>query len=58
MEDWQWLLALRKEERPTIPDDISPTMMELGNIARKCWSEKPEDRPQLSEVLARLNAFA
>ena len=45
-------------DRPAIPDYISPKMMELWNVAKKCWSANPGDRPQFSHVLAKLTAFA
>ena len=47
-----------KGDRPGIPHDISPKMMELWNIAKECWSGNPWDRPQFPRVLAELNAFA
>lgn len=46
--------AAFKQERPTIPGDISP---DLAFIIQSCWVEDPNMRPSFSQVIRMLNAF-
>ena len=51
---WEVPPTVFKGDRPAIPDGIPPKMMELWNIAKDCWSPNPRDRPQFSQVHAKL----
>ncbi|GMH23132.1 hypothetical protein Nepgr_024975 [Nepenthes gracilis] len=44
--------AAFKQERPPIPDDISP---ELAFIIQSCWVEDPNLRPSFSQIVRLLN---
>ncbi|OIV98544.1 hypothetical protein TanjilG_12130 [Lupinus angustifolius] len=46
--------AAFKQERPSIPDDISP---DLTFIIQSCWVEEPNMRPSFSQIIRMLNAF-
>ncbi|RDX66395.1 Serine/threonine-protein kinase HT1, partial [Mucuna pruriens] len=46
--------AAFKQERPSIPDDISP---ELAFVIQSCWVEDPNLRPSFSQIIRMLNAF-
>ncbi|XP_020219061.1 serine/threonine-protein kinase STY13 isoform X2 [Cajanus cajan] len=46
--------AAFKQERPNIPDDISP---ELAFVIQSCWVEDPNMRPSFSQIIRMLNAF-
>ncbi|XVF29700.1 hypothetical protein REPUB_Repub15cG0144800 [Reevesia pubescens] len=46
--------AAFKQERPTLPDDISP---DLAFIIQSCWVEDPNIRPSFSQITRMLNAF-
>ncbi|KAE8670308.1 non-specific lipid-transfer protein-like isoform 1 [Hibiscus syriacus] len=46
--------AAFKQERPSLPDDISP---ELAFIIQSCWVEDPNMRPSFSQIMRMLNAF-
>ncbi|KAG4992853.1 hypothetical protein AAZX31_09G253800 [Glycine max] len=46
--------AAFKQERPGIPDDISP---ELAFVIQSCWVEDPNLRPSFSQIIRMLNAF-
>ncbi|OHT01312.1 TKL family protein kinase [Tritrichomonas foetus] len=38
--------------RPTIPDDTPPV---LARLIESCWSQKPENRPQMSKIVIELS---
>ncbi|KAM3690000.1 hypothetical protein ACB098_09G090800 [Castanea mollissima] len=46
--------AAFKQERPTLPEDISP---DLAFIIQSCWVEDPNLRPSFSQIIRMLNAF-
>ncbi|XP_027334524.1 serine/threonine-protein kinase HT1 isoform X1 [Abrus precatorius] len=46
--------AAFKQERPNLPDDISP---DLAFIIQSCWVEDPNMRPSFSQIIRMLNAF-
>ncbi|GMP86108.1 hypothetical protein CsSME_00039021 [Camellia sinensis var. sinensis] len=46
--------AAFKQERPTLPEDISP---DLAFIIQSCWVEDPNMRPSFSQIIRMLNAF-
>ncbi|KAI5663132.1 hypothetical protein M9H77_22455 [Catharanthus roseus] len=46
--------AAFKQERPTIPEDISP---DLAFVIQSCWVEDPNLRPSFSQIVRMLNAF-
>ncbi|XP_058737143.1 serine/threonine-protein kinase STY13 isoform X1 [Vicia villosa] len=46
--------AAFKQERPKIPDDISP---DLAFIIQSCWVEDPNMRPSFNQIIRMLNAF-
>ncbi|KAL4284652.1 hypothetical protein GQ457_16G028570 [Hibiscus cannabinus] len=46
--------AAFKQERPSLPDDISP---DLAFIIQSCWVEDPNMRPSFSQIMRMLNAF-
>ncbi|KAK6943376.1 Serine-threonine/tyrosine-protein kinase, catalytic domain [Dillenia turbinata] len=46
--------AAFKQERPTLPEDISP---ELAFIIQSCWVEDPNLRPSFSQIIRMLNTF-
>ncbi|KAK7287103.1 hypothetical protein RIF29_00148 [Crotalaria pallida] len=46
--------AAFKQERPSIPDDISP---DLAFIIQSCWVEEPNMRPSFSQIIRMLNEF-
>ncbi|XP_050212566.1 serine/threonine-protein kinase STY13 isoform X2 [Mercurialis annua] len=46
--------AAFKQERPSVPDDISP---DLAFIIQSCWVEDPNLRPSFSQIIRMLNAF-
>lgn len=46
--------AAFKQERPSIPDDISP---DLAFVIQSCWVEDPNLRPSFSQIIRMLNAF-
>ncbi|KAG8647844.1 serine/threonine-protein kinase STY13 [Manihot esculenta] len=46
--------AAFKQERPSIPEDISP---DLAFIIQSCWVEDPNLRPSFSQIIRMLNAF-
>jgi hypothetical protein len=39
--------VLRRDNRPPIPDNVSPT---LRNLIQQCWDRNPDNRPSFSEV--------
>lgn len=43
-----------QQERPTIPEDISP---DLAFVIQSCWVEDPNLRPSFSQIVRMLNAF-
>ncbi|XP_027176799.1 serine/threonine-protein kinase STY13 isoform X3 [Coffea eugenioides] len=43
-----------KQERPSIPEDISP---DLAFIMQSCWVEDPNLRPSFSQIIRMLNEF-
>jgi len=55
---WQIPIAVQKGTRPGIPEGIPPGIMGLWDIAKKCWSQNPWDRPSFRTVLDDLDAFA
>jgi serine/threonine protein kinase len=46
--------AAFKQERPSIPGDISP---DVAFIIQSCWVEDPNMRPSFSQVIRMLNSF-
>lgn len=46
--------AAFKQERPSLPDDISP---DLAFIIQSCWVEDPNMRPSFSQIIRLLNTF-
>ncbi|KAG5060601.1 hypothetical protein JHK87_001630 [Glycine soja] len=46
--------AAFKQERPNLPDDISP---DLAFIIQSCWVEDPNMRPSFSQIIRLLNEF-
>ncbi|XP_061375448.1 serine/threonine-protein kinase STY13 isoform X3 [Gastrolobium bilobum] len=46
--------AAFKQERPNLPDDISP---DLAFVIQSCWVEEPNMRPSFSQIIRLLNAF-
>ncbi|KAI7998628.1 Serine/threonine-protein kinase STY13 [Camellia lanceoleosa] len=46
--------AAFKQERPTLPEDISP---DLAFVIQSCWVEDPNMRPSFSQIIRMLNAF-
>nr|VDD17969.1 unnamed protein product [Brassica oleracea] len=46
--------AAFKQERPGIPDGISPS---LAFIVQSCWVEDPNMRPSFSQIIRLLNEF-
>ncbi|KAM7526587.1 hypothetical protein LguiA_016489 [Lonicera macranthoides] len=46
--------AAFKQERPSIPEDISP---DLAFIIQSCWVEDPNMRPSFSQIIRMLNEF-
>ncbi|GAB4856247.1 hypothetical protein Ancab_014174 [Ancistrocladus abbreviatus] len=46
--------AAFKQERPALPDDISP---DLAFIIQSCWVEDPNLRPSFSQIIRLLNEF-
>ncbi|KAM7265873.1 hypothetical protein ACFE04_003556 [Oxalis oulophora] len=46
--------AAFKQERPSLPDDISP---DVAYIIQSCWVEDPNLRPSFSQVIRMLNCF-
>ncbi|CDP06394.1 unnamed protein product [Coffea canephora] len=46
--------AAFKQERPSIPEDISP---DLAFIMQSCWVEDPNLRPSFSQIIRMLNEF-
>ncbi|KAM6574040.1 hypothetical protein CsatA_022367 [Cannabis sativa] len=46
--------AAFKQERPSIPEDISP---DLAFIVQSCWVEDPNLRPSFSQIIRMLNSF-
>ncbi|CAL5192451.1 unnamed protein product [Lathyrus oleraceus] len=46
--------AAFKQERPKIPDDVSP---DLAFVIQSCWVEDPNMRPSFSQIIRMLNAF-
>ncbi|PON51610.1 Mitogen-activated protein kinase kinase kinase [Parasponia andersonii] len=46
--------AAFKQERPTLPEDISP---DLAFIIQSCWVEAPNLRPSFSQIVRMLNSF-
>ncbi|KAL6560582.1 hypothetical protein OROGR_004141 [Orobanche gracilis] len=49
---YRWMAP--EQERPSIPDDISP---DLTFIIQSCWVEEPNMRPSFSQIIRMLNAF-
>lgn len=50
----QLFLFEMQQERPSIPEDISP---DLAFIIQSCWVEDPNLRPSFSQIIRMLNAF-
>lgn len=46
--------AAFKQERPDIPEDISP---DVAFIIQSCWIEDPNLRPSFSQIIRMLNEF-
>ncbi|KAI4318946.1 hypothetical protein MLD38_032599 [Melastoma candidum] len=46
--------AAFKQERPTLPEDISP---DLAFIIQSCWVEDPNMRPSFSQIIRMLNTY-
>ncbi|KAK3002665.1 hypothetical protein RJ639_019971 [Escallonia herrerae] len=46
--------AAFKQERPSIPEDISP---DVAFIIQSCWVEDANMRPSFSQIIRMLNAF-
>ncbi|XP_050920189.1 serine/threonine/tyrosine-protein kinase HT1 [Lathyrus oleraceus] len=44
--------AVFKQERPKIPDDISP---DLAFVIQPCWVKDPNLRPNFSQIIRMLN---
>ncbi|PON94433.1 Mitogen-activated protein kinase kinase kinase [Trema orientale] len=54
MSNLQAAYAAAKQERPTLPEDISP---DLAFIIQSCWVEDPNLRPSFSQIVRMLNSF-
>ena len=43
-----------QQERPSLPEDISP---DLAFIMQSCWVEDPNMRPSFSQIIRMLTAY-